>query len=152
MRKSKYKVGDLVICKVRQEAYYSNYGGNPEQWFEEGMLGIVASKERPSTIREGVYFICVDFRGKPKAKNNAYDWWRCAVLDNNHIRLAKDSEVEVADLAEAWCIREGYTLQAQDGSSYRSYDVPRRYTTQWHLMYSQFFDFQLFTDKEQDHE
>jgi hypothetical protein len=55
------KIGDSVTTTESVSAYYSNYGGNPECFFEPGDVGIVGAVNVPSVRREGVFFHCVDF-------------------------------------------------------------------------------------------
>lgn len=47
MPKRKIKVGDIVTCRVPQQAYYSGYAGRPDCSFEPGDLGIVVNVEVP---------------------------------------------------------------------------------------------------------
>ena len=73
--KKTLQIGDRVTCKVRVNAYYSNYGGNQECWFEPGEVGIIGSINVPSVTRNRT-FTCVDFTKYGKT-------WRCALLKDN---------------------------------------------------------------------
>ena len=71
--------GDRVTCRERVEAYYSNYGGNPECWFEPGDVGVVANTDVPAVIHipgRPPTFCTVDF-GK-------YGFtWRVSLTEDN---------------------------------------------------------------------
>lgn len=60
----KPQIGDVVTCRAREEAYYSNYGGLPECWFEPGDTGIIAAVDVPYVYHikgKSMAFCCVDF-------------------------------------------------------------------------------------------
>jgi hypothetical protein len=60
----KISLGDIVTTKVRKEAYYSNYGGRVECWFEPGDKGKVISLKVPVVIRlkgKPLFFNRVEF-------------------------------------------------------------------------------------------
>lgn len=86
LRKADVRVGDKVTCIERVDAYYSNYGGNPECWFEPGEVGVVGAVDVPCTTyayrkRGGTAsFVCVDFEKHGQT-------WRCALYYNNVRRL-----------------------------------------------------------------
>ena len=92
---SKFKVGDKVVLKVAQEAYYSGYAGNPIVIVPAGTIGVVGSVKVPFVWRRKgkgnpETFNCVDFKipgvysGNPVYKN---DIWRCAVIDKDMRRV-----------------------------------------------------------------
>lgn len=74
--------GMKVTCKTRVEAYYSGYGGNPECWFEPGMVGTIGAVECPCVtyryLQRGgtATFVCVDFVVDGRE-------WRTALYYNN---------------------------------------------------------------------
>jgi hypothetical protein len=74
----KPQIGDVVTCKVREEAYYSNYGITPECWFEPGDMAVVASVDVPKIWHRGT-FICADFEKDGRK-------WRVG-LDPKNIRI-----------------------------------------------------------------
>lgn len=37
----RFPPGSRVTCRVKEEAYYSNYGSNPRMVFEPGMTGLL---------------------------------------------------------------------------------------------------------------
>ena len=78
----KPQIGDVVTCKTREQAYYSNYGGPPECWFEPGDMGLVASVDVPYVCHikgKSMTFCCVDF-----AKDGRK--WR-AGIDPKNLRI-----------------------------------------------------------------
>ena len=61
-----FAIGDRVTCYEEQEAYYSNYGGNPTLIFSPGMVGTVGAIKVPYVTHRtdrpnDAYFLCVDF-------------------------------------------------------------------------------------------
>jgi hypothetical protein len=100
MKKSTIKIGMLVTCKERVEAYGSgSLQGHPSCFFEPGDIGIVARIDVPYVVgREGT-FACVDFY-KPGNIQNAHHWqeygetpWR-AGLDYRNIRELTTKELK----------------------------------------------------------
>ena len=95
---AKVKVGDKVTCKVSKEAYYSNYAGAPECFFEPGEVGIVAHIDVPVVCRPKnrlgqkpapYTFTCVDF-DKPGVVLNRKTGscvWRCSLHADNIKRV-----------------------------------------------------------------
>lgn len=85
---SKFNVGDRVVLKKEQEAYYSGYAGNPIVIVPAaGAVGVVGSVDVPCTYHrkgEPLRFNCVDFvlpgvfAGNP-ARGNCK--WRCGVFE-----------------------------------------------------------------------
>lgn len=109
---SKFKVGDIVVVKVQQEAYYSDYAGNPKVMLTVGMVGMVGAIDCPPVHGDKANFDCVDFiipgvfGGRNPDKNPPV--WRGS-FRNNEIRLAKEPEkLQFQDLDEhlrpyPWC-------------------------------------------------
>ncbi len=100
MKKSTLKVGMLVTCKERVEAYDSGYPkGQPFCFFEPGDIGIVACIDVPYVVNREGTFACVDFY-KPGTLHNRHHWqqdgespWRAGLDDWNIRELsAKDLE------------------------------------------------------------
>jgi hypothetical protein len=77
----KPKVGDKVTCVTSVEADYSDYGGQPEQWFKPGMVGTVLSVNNPSVWRERVVFHNIAFTG-----DNGKTW-RVGLLKSNVVLI-----------------------------------------------------------------
>ena len=100
MKKSHIKVGMLVTCKERVEAYYSGYPkGQPYCFFEPGDIGRVACIDVPYVVRRNGTFACVDFY-KLGTIYNSNHWqengespWR-AGLDYSNIRELTIEELE----------------------------------------------------------
>ena len=73
----KIQLGDIVTTTRRKEAYYSNYGGNVECFFEPGDTGVVGAVKVPKVYKTpgGDYFCCVDFtkHGKEWRVGIGYD-------------------------------------------------------------------------------
>lgn len=92
--KSRVKIGDRVTCIIRDEAYYSRYAGNPEMFFEPGMVGIVGSVDVPCTTyayrRNGgtATFVCVDFRDATGRE------WRVGLYYNNVKPIKEQSQCQ----------------------------------------------------------
>lgn len=74
-----FKIGDKVTVTSRQEAYYSNFAGNPECFLEVGETGIIGSVKVPKVTlprnaKETLkpfdkfyeYFCCIDFEKNGK--------------------------------------------------------------------------------------
>lgn len=85
---SKFKVGDKVVLKKAQEAYYSGYASNPVVILPVGAVGIVGSVDVPCCYYikgQPQKFNCVDFvlpgvfAGNPIHGNCT---WRCGVFEN----------------------------------------------------------------------
>lgn len=80
-------LGTKVTCLRRVEAYYSRYAGNPECWFEPGMVGVVGAidvpfvrgRARSNPEPRTDTFCCVDFEVDGKE-------WRCS-LDYHNIEI-----------------------------------------------------------------
>ena len=90
MNKKSVKVGDKVTCKTPTAAYYSDYAGNPVCIFKPGMVGVAAVVDVPSVCREGVSFICVDFRVPglySGGKQHKQDTWRVALKYDNIVKV-----------------------------------------------------------------
>ena len=81
--KRKPKIGDLVTCKVRREAFYSGYAGNPECWFEPGMVGVVGNVDSPFVRGTEALGVCVDFDGPMKFPEKNGNRWRCKLRREN---------------------------------------------------------------------
>lgn len=77
----KVKIGDKVTCRHPEEAYYSEYAGNPKVMFEPGMVGTVNDVDCPFMRKKGV-FACVDFEGPIDAGGKS-NIWRVALPDSN---------------------------------------------------------------------
>ena len=74
--------GDVITVRQREEAYYSDYAGNPVVWFEPGDEAVVNSGEKmPSVYRDNVSFITADFVRDGKK-------WRIGPITSN-IRLVR---------------------------------------------------------------
>ena len=61
---SKFNVGDKVVLKVAQEAYYSGYASNPVVIVPAGSVGVVGSVNVPFVLKlkgNPKTFNCVDF-------------------------------------------------------------------------------------------
>lgn len=64
MKKKDVKVGIKVTCLNPEEAYYSNYAGNPICCFMPGDIGIVGAIDVPYVMTKNgkdKFFVCVDF-------------------------------------------------------------------------------------------
>ncbi len=89
--KTKFKIGDVVTCKQRVEAYYSNYGGAPECWFEAGDVGVIGAVDVPCVHKntKHSYFYCIDFLkpGVPYQERFPDCPWRVSLYDDNVVRL-----------------------------------------------------------------
>jgi len=79
MIRHQVKVGMLVTCKRKVEAYYSGVSGNPVCVFEPGMVGVMATVNTPSVTREGVSFCAVDFVEYGRV-------WRCSLHYDNIVK------------------------------------------------------------------
>lgn len=90
MSRRKPKVGDFVTCKVRVEAFYSGYAGQPECWFEPGMTGIVGAVDVPFVRGAGAPGICVDFDGPLMSPEKNGNRWRCKLRRDNVKFLKED--------------------------------------------------------------
>ncbi len=91
----KFETGDIVSTKESKEAYYSRYGGLPEQWFNPGDLGIFIAtvpsvREHPLNPSQTLYI--VDFYGVPYGKCGS-TIWRVA-LWRDQIRRATTKEIK----------------------------------------------------------
>jgi hypothetical protein len=101
MKKSTIKVGMLVTCRERAEAYGSRYPkGQPACYFEPGDIGIVACIDVPYVVNREGTFACVDFY-KPGTIQNRHHWqqygespWRVG-LDYGNMRELSAEELEV---------------------------------------------------------
>ena len=101
MRPSKKGIvpGVEVMILQDEEAYYSDYAGNPKVVVKAGNIGVVGATDVPYVhpMRDlqgrlrGDYFVCVDFKipgvysGNPKHGN---DVWRCGV-NPRHLKMVK---------------------------------------------------------------
>jgi hypothetical protein len=87
--------GVKVVLLQDEEAYYSDYAGNPKVVVKAGTVGMVGATDVPYVChmrdpvqdeQRGAYFVCVDFKipgvysGNPKFKQ---DVWRCGVNPRN---------------------------------------------------------------------
>ena len=80
-----FGVGDVVTVTEREEAYYSNYAGNPLCFLEPGETGVIGAVKVPKVFRTpgGNFFCCIDF------DKNGREWR--AGVDYGKIKLVKGS-------------------------------------------------------------
>ena len=88
------KIGGVVTVKERREGYYSNYAGNPEFYFEPGMIGIVGAVKCPRVHTNG-YFDCIDFFCPITGRIQ-----RCSSNRNNIRKLKVKADELLAKMAE----------------------------------------------------
>ncbi len=93
IKQSKFKVGDQVTCRQREEAYYSGYYGNPICWFEPSDIGIVKQIDVPYVTSNGTFTV-VDFMKPPLP--NGCQVWRVALNPLNVVKVKKNKKNAVA--------------------------------------------------------
>ena len=100
MKKRKPQIGDIVICKTREEAYYSRYAGNVECWFEPGDEGVIASVDVPvvRNINGHLTFCCIDFYKEGIPYNQGQSPWRVALYDENIVIVRPVQSTEQGDI------------------------------------------------------
>lgn len=93
MDKRYINIGDKVTCKRPVSAYYSKYAGNPECYFNPGMIGIVVTKD----IGRNSDSCCIDFYSEIQDLDiDDRNIFRCSLLFDNIIVVEKCTTPDIS--------------------------------------------------------
>jgi hypothetical protein len=99
-----FQVGDIVTTREAKPAFYSEYAGNPKQWFEPGMIGIVAAVDVPAVRQLRGYpdtYCCVDFVGtSDHSRRNRV--WRVSLYASNMVHVTAYAEGDCLPMGKFW--------------------------------------------------